>query len=123
MVVTFLSSIGAAGLVYFGTRHIGFELEDADRREELLGSAPILAGLAAGAVAAIVTIIPAYAGGVLSEKLLLHYVAGSLGTAWAFMFTIGCGEILAFEETGADRWKPVLAEDIVEKFGLRGDLS
>jgi len=118
MVVTFLSSIGAAALVYFGTRHIGFELEDVDRRDEVLGSAPILAGLAAGVVSAVVTIAPAAGAGVLYGALLLHYVAGAFGTAASFMFTIACAEILAHQETSADCWRPVLAEDVVGKFGV-----
>jgi hypothetical protein len=123
MPVSFLSSVLAAGMVYFTARAVSWELEDAETQEELLGSAPILAGLAAGAVAAIVTIIPAAGAGVLSDQLLLHYVAGSLGTAGSFMFTIACAEIMVHEETGNDRWEPRLAEDVVQKLGLRGELA
>jgi hypothetical protein len=120
-VISFVSAVAAAAMVYFSTRHIAWELEDVETREELLGSAPILAGLAAGAVMAVVTIGSTVAAGTLFTKWLVHLLAGSLGTAWAFMFTIACAEIIVHEETGNDDWTPLLAEDVVQKLGLRGE--
>jgi len=114
MQLSFIASLLAAAIVYLGVRDVGFqlgELLEDDRGDEVVGSAPVIAGVAAGAVDWTVGFYPAYALVLIPvDVFALDVAMGAVLTAAAVMVVLTGGEAVAYLETEQECWRPRVVE-------------
>jgi len=114
MRLSFLASLVAAAIVYLGVRDVGFQLgvllED-DVGEAVVGSAPVIAGVAAGVVDWVIGFYPAYAMVLIPvDTFALDVAMGAVLTAAATIVLLVGTEVVAYLETYRECWRPRIVE-------------
>lgn len=112
MMMVFAVAAAATVLAYVGVRDVGWQLDD----EDVVGAAPVVAGVVGGGVSGVVGVLPAVAAG-MPWEVVLKFVAGAAGHAAGGIIALAFGEVLAYKESGNERWRPQLFDSSVEAIG------
>lgn len=111
MVVLFALAAIATLVTYAGVRDGGWKLGD----EEVVGSAPVFAGLAGGVVAAAGGLGPALGAGAPPE-VVLQFAGIAAGHAGSSIIMLVVGEMFAEAEFGP-HWQPRLVPPLCKHGG------